>query len=59
MGEQTQGKDVCDKSGDKALPKKSAEKRWYEEDEDDEDDEEDYEDGEDGEDKKEKGKRDN
>ena len=40
LREQTPGKDVGDESSDKALPKKSAEKPWYEEDEEDEEDEE-------------------
>ena len=40
LRKQTPGKDVGDESSVKALPKKSAEKPWYEEDEEDEDDEE-------------------
>ena len=40
LREQTRGKDVSDKSSDKALQKKSAEKPWYEEDEEDEEEKE-------------------
>ena len=37
---QLQGKDVSDKSSDRALPKKSAEKPWFEDEDEDEDEEE-------------------
>ena len=33
LRKQTRGKDVSDESSDKTLPKKSAEKPWYEKDE--------------------------
>ena len=41
---QIRGKDIGDESSDKALPKKSAEKPWFEEDEEDEEEKEEKED---------------
>ena len=40
LRKQTRDKDVSDKSSDKALPKKSAEKAWYEEEEEEREEQE-------------------